>query len=163
MPHSTRIGKEIGIHRCCISDPDTESRTAEKGREADSRPFSLESTMSLRSEFDAKGVYVFVMTPFKDGKNTRGQYVVDLAGLEKNISVFSRVPGDKAMVVCGGSGEIHSLSAGEVIDVAAAAVSGADARCPVVCGVRGPDRQAARSARARSPRRPGGSGPRRRR
>ena len=102
--------------------------------------------MSLRSDFDAKGVYVFVMTPFRDRTNSRGQYEVDLAGLENNISAFSRVLGDKTMVVCGGSGEIRSLSAGEIIEVAAAAASGAGGRCPVVCGVRGPDTLAARTA-----------------
>ncbi len=102
--------------------------------------------MGLRSDFDAKGIYVFVMTPFEDRKNARGQYRVDLAGLEKNISAFSRARGDKTMVVCGGSGEIHSLSAGEVVDVATAAVSGAGGRCSVVCGVRGPDALAAKTA-----------------
>ena len=55
------------------------------------------------------------------------------------------------MVVCGGSGEIHSLDPGEIVDVASAAVSGADGRCSVVCGVRGPDGEAARtSARIQS-------------
>ena len=102
--------------------------------------------MSLRSEFDARGVYVFVMTPFTSKRNGRGELEVDLAGLERNISTFATVRGDKTMVVCGGSGEINSLAAGEVVEVAAAAVAGAGARCQVVCGVRGPDREAARTA-----------------
>ena len=102
--------------------------------------------MSLRTDFDAKGVYVFVMTPFRHTTNRRGDFGLDLAGLERNIEHFSKVPGEKTMVVCGGSGEIASLSPAETTDVAAATVSGAGGRCPVVCGVRGPDRQAAKTA-----------------
>jgi 4-hydroxy-tetrahydrodipicolinate synthase len=102
--------------------------------------------MSLRSDFDAKGVYVFVMTPFLHQRNNRQKFAVDLKGLERNIDHFSRIRGDKTMVVCGGSGEIASLSPSEVVEVAAATVSGAAGRCQVVCGVRGPDKQAARTA-----------------
>jgi len=102
--------------------------------------------MSLRSDFDAKGVYVFVMTPFKTTRNARGKFEIDLIGLERNISHFSSLAGDKTMVVCGGSGEIHSLDPGEIVDVAAATVSGTGGRCQVVCGVGGPDVQAARTA-----------------
>lgn len=103
--------------------------------------------MSLRESFDAKGVYVFVMTPFKTTTDARGRYPVDLAGLEGNIAAFSSVRGDKTMVLCGGSGEIDSLSPGEIIDVAAAAVAGARGRCKVVCGVRGPNPTAIKIAR----------------
>ncbi len=102
--------------------------------------------MSLRSDFDARGVYVFVMTPFLDRMNSKGHHKVDLVGLEDNISTFAATRGDKTMVVCGGSGEINSLSAGEVVDIAAAAVAGTKGRCQVVCGVRGPDALAARTA-----------------
>lgn len=102
--------------------------------------------MRLRSEFDAKGVHVFVMTPFLHHRNRRNSFDVDLSGLEKNIDHFAGVNGDKTMVVCGGSGEIASLSPSETVDVAAATVSGAAGRCKVVCGVRGPDKQAARTA-----------------
>ena len=107
--------------------------------------------MNLRKAFDAKGVYVFVMTPYKHTRNAKGKYHIDLAGLEKNISHFAGIGGDKTMVVCGGSGEIHSLEPAEVVDVASAAVAGVDGRCAVVCGVRGSDHQAARtSARLQS-------------
>jgi dihydrodipicolinate synthase/N-acetylneuraminate lyase len=102
--------------------------------------------MSQRTEFDARGVYVFVMTPFTTRHNQHGQYELDLAGLEQNITHFSKIPGEKTMVICGGSGEIASLSPQETVQVAAAAVSGAAGRCQVVCGVRGPDTLAARTA-----------------
>jgi len=102
--------------------------------------------VSLRSDFNARGVYVFVMTPFKSAMDAKGRYPVDLRGLERNISAFASVPGDKTMVVCGGSGEIHALSPSETVDITSAAVAGAADRCPVVCGVRGPDGQAARTA-----------------
>lgn len=103
---------------------------------------------SLRSRFDAKGVYIFVMTPFKTKTNRRGTYDVDLNGVEKNISAFAAVRGEKTMVVCGGSGEIDSMSPSETVDIAAAAVAGASGRCKVVGGVRGPDAQAARTAQS---------------
>ncbi len=104
--------------------------------------------MRLRARFDAKGVYVFVMTPFKTTTNGRGRHHVDLAGVEGNVASFSAVRGEKTMVLCGGSGEIDSLAPGEIVDVAAAAVAGAEERCKVVCGVRGPNPMAVRIARA---------------
>ena len=103
--------------------------------------------MELRKAFDAKGVYVFVMTPFLSQTDRRGRPRLDTEGVARNVEHFSLVRGDKTMVVCGGSGEIASLSPSEVVDVAAAAVSGAAGRCSVVCGVGGPDRQAAKTAR----------------
>jgi len=103
--------------------------------------------MSLRKKFDAKGVYVFVMTPFKTSTDARGRHPVDLNGVEGNVRSFSSVRGEKTMVLCGGSGEIDSLSPGEIVDVSAAAVAGASGRCKVVCGVRGPNPTAVKIAR----------------
>jgi dihydrodipicolinate synthase/N-acetylneuraminate lyase len=103
---------------------------------------------NLRRAFNARGVYVFVMTPFKMKKNSRGQYEVDLPGVEGNIRRFSRVKGDRTMVVCGGSGEFHSLSPSEVREIARAAVSGAEGRCKIVCGVGGPTQNAVKMAGA---------------
>lgn len=100
----------------------------------------------LRRAFNARGVFVFVMTPFKMTKDRKGQYEVDLEGVERNIRHFSRVAGEKVMVVCGGSGEFHSLSPSEVIAVAQAAVAGAGGRCKVVCGVGGPTKNAVQMA-----------------
>jgi len=100
------------------------------------------STGTLRQRFAARGVFVFVMTPFKFDKNRKGQYLPDLQGIEGNARYFSQMAGDKVLVICGGSGEFHSLSSAEVIDVAEAAVAGADGRCQVVVGVGGTDRNA---------------------
>lgn len=58
--------------------------------------------MSQRTEFDARRVYVFVMTPFTTRHNQRGQYELDLAGIEQNITHFPKVPGEKTMVIYGG-------------------------------------------------------------
>jgi len=102
----------------------------------------------LRKAFNARGVYVFVMTPFKMTKNRKGQHEVDLEGVERNIRHFSRVKGAKTMVLCGGSGEFHSLSEGEVREIAQAAVSGAEGRCKIVSGVGGPTPNAVRMAEA---------------
>ncbi|MSS71451.1 MAG: dihydrodipicolinate synthase family protein [Candidatus Latescibacteria bacterium] len=103
---------------------------------------------SLRRAFNARGVFVFVMTPFRRTKDRQGRYEVDLPGVERNIRHFSRVDGEKVMVVCGGSGEFHSLSPAEVASVAQAAVAGAEGRCRVVCGIGGPTKNAVRMAGA---------------
>lgn len=103
---------------------------------------------NLRRAFNARGVFVFVMTPFRMTKDRQGRYEIDLPGVERNIRHFSRVDGEKTMVVCGGSGEFHSLSPSEVAAVAQAAVSGAEGRCKIVCGVGGPTKNAVQMARA---------------
>ena len=100
------------------------------------------SAAGLRKRFEARGVFVFVMTPFKFDKNRRGQYLPDLEGMEGNARYFSQIEGDKVLVICGGSGEFHSLAPREVIAVAEAAVAGAEGRCRVVVGVGGTDRNA---------------------
>jgi dihydrodipicolinate synthase/N-acetylneuraminate lyase len=104
--------------------------------------------MSLREQYNARGVYVFVMTPFKTTTNRKGQYEVDLVGVEKNIAHFASIPGDKAMVLCGGSGEFADLSPTEVRDIAYAAVSGADGRCQIVSGIGHADNTAVKMAQA---------------
>ena len=103
---------------------------------------------SLRKSFNACGVYVFVMTPFKTTQNRQGKYEIDLAGVEKNIRYFSSIKGEKTMVLCGGSGEFRSLSPSEVMAVAEAAVAGADGRCKIVVGIGGPNRVAVNMAQA---------------
>jgi dihydrodipicolinate synthase/N-acetylneuraminate lyase len=100
------------------------------------------SLKSLRRRFDARGVFVFVMTPFKSTKDRRGNYEPDLDGIARNAAYFSRIKGDKTLVICGGSGEFHSLSSAEVIALAEAAVAGVEGRCKIVAGVGGPDRTA---------------------
>jgi dihydrodipicolinate synthase/N-acetylneuraminate lyase len=63
-----------------------------------------------------------------------------------NTRYFSRVPGEKMLVICGGSGEFHSLRPTEVIALAQAAVGGVEGRCRVIVGVGGPTRSAVRMA-----------------
>ena len=103
---------------------------------------------NLRKAFDAQGVYVFVMTPFKTTRNRQGKFEVDLNGVEENIQHFASVPGEKTMVVCGGSGEFRSLTPSEVIAVAQAAAAGAAGRCKVVSGIGGTDKTAVTMAQA---------------
>ena len=105
------------------------------------------SQSKLRTDFNARGVFVFVMTPFKLTRNRFGRYQIDLPGVEGNIRRFSLTKGEKAMVLCGGSGEFHSLSASEVIDIARAAVSGAEGRCKIICGIGGNTHSAVKMAR----------------
>jgi 4-hydroxy-tetrahydrodipicolinate synthase len=100
----------------------------------------------LRRVFAARGVFVFAMTPFKTTRNRQNKLEPDLAGMERNTRYFARVPGEKMLVICGGSGEFHSLSAAEAIAVAGAAVAGAEGRCKVIAGVGGPTRNAVRMA-----------------
>jgi len=57
---------------------------------------------NLRQTFDARGVYVFVMTPMKLSNTRQGMYEVDLEGMEGNIRHFASIKGDKTMVICGG-------------------------------------------------------------
>jgi 4-hydroxy-tetrahydrodipicolinate synthase len=104
------------------------------------------SPSKLRRKFAARGVFVFVMTPFKMSKNRQGQYEPDLQGIEGNARYFSNIPGDKVLVICGGSGEFHSLSSSEVVALAGAAVSGAEGRCRVIVGVGGTTKNAVKMA-----------------
>ncbi|MCC7261249.1 MAG: dihydrodipicolinate synthase family protein [Candidatus Latescibacteria bacterium] len=88
------------------------------------------------------------MTPFCRQRNRQGKFAPDLAGMETNTRFFSRVAGDKLLVICGGSGEFHSLTPAEVRALAQAAVAGAAGRCRVICGVGGSTATAAAMARA---------------
>jgi 4-hydroxy-tetrahydrodipicolinate synthase len=101
---------------------------------------------SLRRAFNARGVFVFVMTPFKNTRDRRGRFELDLGGMEGNTRWFSRVRGEKMLVICGGSGEFHSLSPSEVIALGQAAATGVDGRCRVILGVGGPTRRAVQMA-----------------
>ncbi len=103
---------------------------------------------NMRKTFQARGVYVFVMTPFKTTTNRRGQYEIDLSGLEKNIAHFAAVPGDKTMVICGGSGEFYDLSPSEIRDIAHASVAGAAGRCKIISGIGRTDKIAVQMAQA---------------
>ena len=103
---------------------------------------------SQRQEFRARGVFVFVMTPFKTTHNRQGKFEIDLEGIERNARYFSRIKGEKMLVICGGSGEFHSLSASEVIALSGAAVAGAGGRCKIITGVGGTTRNAVRMATA---------------
>jgi 4-hydroxy-tetrahydrodipicolinate synthase len=100
----------------------------------------------LRRAFGARGVFVFVMTPFKTTKDRRGRYEPDLRGLERNTRYFSTIEGDKMLVICGGSGEFHSLTGPEVVSLAEAAVAGVEGRCRVIVGVGGTTKNAVRMA-----------------
>jgi dihydrodipicolinate synthase/N-acetylneuraminate lyase len=100
----------------------------------------------LRQSFNARGVYVFVMTPMKLSKTRQGKYEVNLEGMEGNIRHFAGIKGDKTMVICGGSGEFYSLSASEVREIGAAAVEGAQGRCQIVSGIGGSTRSAVKMA-----------------
>lgn len=96
------------------------------------------SLQTLRQRFAARGVFVFVMTPFRWEKNRQGKYAIDLEGMARNTRHFSQVEGERLLVICGGSGEFHSLSPAEVIALAQAAVEGAAGQCKVIAGVGGP-------------------------
>jgi dihydrodipicolinate synthase/N-acetylneuraminate lyase len=82
------------------------------------------------------------MTPFSLTRNRRNEYEPDLVGMARNTAYFSEIKGDKTLVICGGSGEFHSLSSAEVIALAEAAVAGAAGCCNVMVGVGGADRNA---------------------
>ncbi|MCY3767011.1 MAG: dihydrodipicolinate synthase family protein [Gemmatimonadetes bacterium] len=90
---------------------------------------------TLRRSTNARGVYVFVMTPMKTALNRKGAYRIDTGGLEKNARYFAGVKGRKTLVICGGSGEFYALSPSEVKDLAAAAVAGVRGSCRIVCGI----------------------------
>jgi len=102
----------------------------------------------FRNAFNACGVYVFVMTPFKTARNRRGKFDVDLEGVERNIRYFAGVSGEKTMVLCGGAGEFSSLSPAEVKAIAAAAVAGAQGRCKIVSGIGGTNKTTVKMAEA---------------
>ncbi len=90
---------------------------------------------TLRESMNARGVYVFVMTPMKTVLNRQGRHRIDTVGMETNARYFAGIKGRKTLVICGGSGEFYALSPSEVRDLAAAAVAGAQGKCKIVCGI----------------------------
>lgn len=73
------------------------------------------------------GVFGFPVTPFKK------DLTLDLAALEKNVDEMARYP-FCALVAAGGTGELYSLTPGEVQQVVATTVKAANGRMPVVAG-----------------------------
>ncbi len=106
----------------------------------------LPAVQDLRQRFAARGVFVFVMTPFLDVRDRRDRFVPDLVGMEGNARHFAGIAGDRMLVICGGSGEFHSLRPAEVVELGRAAAAGAGGRCRVILGVGGPTRTAVKMA-----------------
>jgi 5-dehydro-4-deoxyglucarate dehydratase len=75
-----------------------------------------------------RGVLAFPITPFKDDLS------VDYDALQRNIE-FMLARGIRAIAVCGGTGELYSLSQDEITACYRAAVEVARGRAAVVAGV----------------------------
>jgi len=73
------------------------------------------------------GVFGFPVTPFKQDLS------LDLEALERNVSEMASYD-FCALVAAGGTGELYSLTPGEVEAVVAATVKAANGRMPVVAG-----------------------------
>src|SRR3989440_10956813 len=80
----------------------------------------------LRSRFG--GVVAFPVTPFK------ADLSLDLEGLRKNLAHLAKFP-FCAVVACGGTGEMYSLTPDEHRQVVAAAVEAFGSKAPVLAGV----------------------------
>ncbi|HKW98446.1 MAG TPA: 5-dehydro-4-deoxyglucarate dehydratase [Bryobacteraceae bacterium] len=80
----------------------------------------------LRDRF--RGVFGFPITPFRQDLS------LDLDALARNVDEMARHP-FCAMVAAGGTGEIYSLTPGEIVDVVRVTVQAAAGRMPVVSGV----------------------------
>ena len=91
-----------------------------------------------------KGAFIFAITPFKvlDDGNT----VVDEEGVRRNMAFFASQKAPHVIVVCGGTGEIASLSPEEVTTVVRNA-SPCKGDTLLVSGVRGDTGLAAQMAR----------------
>ncbi|MBC8166547.1 MAG: 5-dehydro-4-deoxyglucarate dehydratase [Bryobacteraceae bacterium] len=74
-----------------------------------------------------KGVFGFPVTPF------RRDLSLDLDALARNVDEMSRHP-FCALVAAGGTGELYSMTPGEVEDVVRVTVEAAHGRMPVVAG-----------------------------
>ena len=81
--------------------------------------------MSLRDRI--RGVLGFPVTPFRQDLS------LDLDGLARNVDEMARYP-FCALVAAGGTGELYSLTPGEVEDVVRVTVQAAAGRMPVVAG-----------------------------
>ncbi len=84
------------------------------------------TSAELRSQF--RGVLGFPVTPF------RPDFSLDLGGLARNVDRMARHP-FCALVAAGGTGELYSLTAAEIVDVVRVTVEAAAGRMPVVAGV----------------------------
>ena len=62
-----------------------------------------------------KGAFIFAITPFKMLED--GSTVVDEEGVRRNTAFFASQKGPHVIVVCGGTGEIRSMSPEEVTTV----------------------------------------------
>ena len=92
-----------------------------------------------------KGAFIFAITPFKVLDD--GSTVVDEEGVQKNTAFFASQKGPHVIVVCGGTGEIGSMSLEEVTTVVRNA-SPHKGDTPLVSGVRGETEQAVQMARS---------------
>ena len=92
-----------------------------------------------------KGAFIFAITPFKVLDD--GGTVVDEEGVQRNTTFFASQEGPHVIVVCGGTGEIRSLSPEEVTTVVRNA-SSHKGDTLLVSGIRGDTEQAVRMARA---------------
>ena len=92
-----------------------------------------------------KGAFIFAITPFKMLED--GSTVVDEEGVRRNTAFFASQKGPHVIVVCGGTGEIRSMSPEEVITVVRNA-SPHKGDTLLVSGVRGGTEQAVQMARS---------------
>ena len=92
-----------------------------------------------------KGAFIFAITPFKVLDD--GSTVIDEEGVQKNTAFFASQKGPHVIVVCGGTGEIGSLSLEEVTAVVRNA-SSHKGDTLLVSGVRGDTEQAVQMARS---------------
>jgi 5-dehydro-4-deoxyglucarate dehydratase len=84
------------------------------------------TSSDLRDRF--RGVFGFPVTPF------RPDLSLDLDGLAHNVGRMARHP-FCALVAVGGTGELYSLNAREIVEVVRVTVEAAGGRMPVVAGV----------------------------
>lgn len=92
-----------------------------------------------------KGAFIFAITPFRALDD--GSTVVDEEGVQKNTAFFASQRGPHVIVVCGGTGEIASLSLKEITTVVGNA-SRYKGDTLLVSGVRGDTELAVQMARS---------------
>jgi len=83
------------------------------------------TSAELRNRF--RGVFGFPITPF------RPDLSLDLDALARNVDAMARHP-FCAMVAAGGTGEIYSLTPGEIVEIVRVTVGAVAGRMPVVAG-----------------------------
>jgi 5-dehydro-4-deoxyglucarate dehydratase len=84
------------------------------------------TTSAMRERF--RGVFGFTITPLQPDLS------LDLDALARNVDEMSR-HGFCALVAAGGTGELYSLTASEIVDVVRVTIDAAAGRMPVVAGV----------------------------